>query len=110
MIPKPKYEISIDLIPENLCLLSMREECLLHGIDSNLSHSDERAKPCKYKEKASFSTFKSQFKGSAFLLELSFRYKKIKKKKKVVPLRFAVLSGVQTVDASGKENKHLDTG
>lgn len=33
----------------------------------------------------------------------------IQKKKMFVPLRFDVLSGVQTGDARGKENKHLGT-
>lgn len=79
----------------------MREECLLHGRDSNLSHSDERAKLRKYRGKASFSTFKNQSKGSEFLLYTE--------KKMFIPLRFDVLSGVQTGDARGKENKHLGT-
>lgn len=59
IIPKPKYEISIDLIKKNGCLPSMREECLLGEIDSNLSQSDKRANSSKYREMASFSVFRN---------------------------------------------------
>lgn len=50
IIPRPKYETGIDLMPLNLCLLFMREENLFHEADSDLFHSNERARPNRYKD------------------------------------------------------------
>lgn len=57
VIPRPKYEIDIDLVPLNLCLPFTREEHLFYKI-SDLFYSNERAKLSRCQRRSLLSTWK----------------------------------------------------